>query len=124
MGSETSETHDHYDADGNFTGRTVVTREPEWDDEQRDIALELADYRRNVHHACGTHISKAMDDTVLRDVGVTKVVCLDCKRIDEARKAFHAANRHTEATCDCDDRIFYISGYRPKPLPEVSDGGT
>ena len=38
-----TETHEHYDADGNLTGRTVIRRESAWDDGERDAqhALDL-----------------------------------------------------------------------------------
>ena len=34
--------HEHFDADGNPAGTTVITREPEWDDDARGRALRLA----------------------------------------------------------------------------------
>jgi hypothetical protein len=36
--------HEHFDADGNLTGTTVVTRESMWDDESRGRALRLAEF--------------------------------------------------------------------------------
>ena len=32
------ERHDHFDAEGNRTGHTIVTREAEWDDDSRQAA--------------------------------------------------------------------------------------
>lgn len=37
-----------------------MTREPEWDDEQRNRMLGLVEYRRGIH-ACGVHRSLAFD---------------------------------------------------------------
>lgn len=42
--------HEHFDADGNPTGTTVVTRESMWDDESRGRALRLHEYERSI---CG-----------------------------------------------------------------------
>lgn len=60
MGWEPEERHEHYDADGNLTGYTVVTREAEWDDRQRERMLALAYYERGVCD-CGFHESVATD---------------------------------------------------------------
>lgn len=38
MGRSISERHEHFDAEGNPTGHTVITREPLWDDLSRDAA--------------------------------------------------------------------------------------
>ena len=47
-GDEPTERHDHFDADGNLTGYTIVTREPEWDERARTeaIASVYADWGR------------------------------------------------------------------------------
>lgn len=115
MGDEPTEVHEHYDSDGELTGTTVVTRQPEWDDEQRAIALEQAQYERDVHHGCGTHISKSMDSSVARLVEHERIVCLDCRAIDKAREQYHKTNGHDRknGACDCDDHIFYVAEYRP-----------
>lgn len=60
LGWVPEERHEHYDAEGNLTGYTVVTRESEWDDRQRDRMLALAYYRRGVC-ACGFHESLTSD---------------------------------------------------------------
>ena len=36
--------------------RTVVRREPEWDDEQRGWAQAWLTYKANVHDACGHYL--------------------------------------------------------------------
>ena len=36
-----AEVHEHYDADGNPTGTTVITRESPWDESSRERALAL-----------------------------------------------------------------------------------
>jgi hypothetical protein len=60
LGWEPTERHEHFDADGNLTGVTVVTREAEWDDFERERLIGLAVYERGVC-ACGFHESVASD---------------------------------------------------------------
>lgn len=53
MGWEPTETHDLiYDDEGRHVS-TVVTRESEWDDRQRDKMLGLSLYRAGLCHGCG-----------------------------------------------------------------------
>lgn len=54
------EVHEHeYDDEGRLV-RTVVTREPEWDDESRAEMLALAEYDAGIC-ACGFHESLTQD---------------------------------------------------------------
>lgn len=56
-----SETHRHYDADGNLTGFTVVERESRVDDADRIEMLALARYEAEVCD-CGYHSSLTEDE--------------------------------------------------------------
>jgi hypothetical protein len=56
LGWEPEERHEHYDADGNLTGYTVVTRDPEFDDGDLERLLALRAYEAGVC-ACGIHES-------------------------------------------------------------------
>lgn len=60
LGWEPAERHEHFDANGVLTGFTVVTREPEWDDAERDRMLALAVYEAGVC-TCGYHVSLTSD---------------------------------------------------------------
>jgi hypothetical protein len=91
----------------------VIEREPEWTDEDRDIALAHDDYRRNVHHVCGTHVSKSMDKSVARVVKHEKFVCEDCRAIERYRNKFHRDRKHTDEKCDCDQYVFFVDHYVP-----------
>lgn len=51
--------HEHFDADGNLTGRTVITRESMWDDESRGRALRLAEYEASLC-PCGCGLPAAI----------------------------------------------------------------
>lgn len=110
-----TETHKHYDADGTLTGTTVVTRESEWDDEQRQIMLDHLDYVRKTAR-CGHHPSTGMDSTVGRRVEHERIECLDCTAIRVAREAWHKshAKGDDKGPCEiCADEVFGIDGYVP-----------
>ncbi len=56
------EIHEHVDAKGKVTGKTVVYRESMWDDDSRDRALALTMYEDGVCSCgCGTPVDKAYD---------------------------------------------------------------
>lgn len=112
MGDEPSEVHEHFDADGNLTGTTVVTREPEWDDESRNLALDLLEHDRMIHRGCGNHMSLSMDAGHARKVDHFRAVCEDCLAIDKAREQWHRAQRHggEVAACEkCESEQFYVA---------------
>lgn len=113
-GWEPEEIHVHLDAAGNETGRTIVTREPEWDDEQRETALALDEYESALCPNCGGHLGKAMDPTLARDVEHEPLECLDCKAIAQTRHAQHVAEGHKDdGPCACDKHVTWISKYLP-----------
>lgn len=53
--------HEHFDAAGNLTGTTVVTRESEWDDSARGRAMQLAEHERMTDRQTGLPIEQAYD---------------------------------------------------------------
>ena len=62
-GWEPRELHEHFDADGNpcraaDACTTVVTREPEWTDHSRELALRLTDYEARI---CGCGCNQPID---------------------------------------------------------------
>lgn len=116
MGAEPAEIHEYRDAEGNPCAMadawtTVVTREPEWDDESRDLVLDLREHDRLIHPGCGNHMSLSMDKDVIRYVGHFKPVCEDCRAIEIERERWHAEARHEGKAEECDrcrDEQFYI----------------
>jgi hypothetical protein len=121
-GRSPAEVHTYLDADGNPTTAAEavsvrIEREPDWLDDDREVAIEHDAYTRNVHHACGTHVSKSMDKSVGRKVEREKFVCEDCRAIETARKKFHKDRGHNDDHCDCDEYVFYVSEYVPLPDP-------
>ena len=128
MGDEPSEVHEHFDADGNLTGTTVVTREPEWDDESRNLALDLLEHDRMIHGGCGNHMSESMDPNYARKVDHARAVCQDCRSIDLAREQWHRQSGHSGEVGQCQkcgDEHFYIVERVPiDPTPGPAPGMT
>jgi hypothetical protein len=61
-GWEPTETHEHFDADGAYVGRTVVTRDPLWDESDRERAFELEAVESGTCSCgCGQPLTEALD---------------------------------------------------------------
>lgn len=89
------ERHEHYDADGNLTGFTVVTREPEWDDEQREAFEDLRAYESEVHvNGCGLHDSIARENP---DAKIAEDTCPKCAEVEVAMRVLGAQDAAEEA---------------------------
>lgn len=56
-GWEPTETHKHYDADDTYTGKTIVTREPEYDDNTRSRLMALVAWDARCCTTCGNYDS-------------------------------------------------------------------
>lgn len=91
--------------------RTLVTTEPEWDDEQREVVLEYQRYRREMCPDCGGQLSITRDKSRSREVRDQKVTCWDCDVIEKHRQSVHAG--HGDKNCDCASRTFWVEGYSP-----------
>lgn len=106
MGWEPTETHEHFYEDGLLV-RTVVTREPEWDDEQRNLMLALAQYKAELCD-CGNHISLTDDPSNVFQP--TERVCAVCA----------GADRYTRVQQEADEKAI---GEKPSAhTPRPSDG--
>lgn len=101
MGWEPTERHEHYDADGALTGVTVVTREAEWSDEDRDDLLGLALYEAGVCE-CGYHQSLTSDPT--NRFSVTADTCNVCAAIAVHARVQHEADQQVERAGGVDDK--------------------
>lgn len=88
LGWEPAERHEHYDAAGNFTGSTVVTRESEWDSGERARLLALKLHDRQVCR-CGFH-----ESVIDQDLGVMPGVrvCPVCAGVDQFKRKVAADN--------------------------------
>lgn len=62
LGRVPAERREHYDADDQLTGYTIVIREPEWTDDDRRQMRELEVYEAGLHK-CGYHVDLLKDKT-------------------------------------------------------------
>lgn len=88
LGWEPTETHDHaYDDEGRLV-RTVVTREVEWDDQQRANMLALADWEADL---CKCGLPTALADT---DPNIEPKYrhCPSCANLAKFARYQHAAD--------------------------------
>ena len=96
-GEPTEHLQEHYDAEGNPTGSTIVTV-PGWTDRDRAWALGLAE-REAAQCPRGHHLPDSLDDQ-WQWVPDDPYVCLACVALDAAMKAHekdpdHRAMLHT-----------------------------
>jgi hypothetical protein len=71
-----AERHEHYDAEGNLTGFTVVVREPEWTDEDVRQLLEQSQVDAEACPGCGWHEAVINDESVT--LSPVSTVCPAC----------------------------------------------
>lgn len=80
-----TEVHEHFDADGNPTGHTVVTRESPWDDTSRDRALALHAYETDMCKCgCGRPASESYGTT--QSYKVHSFFCAAGRAIEQIRR--------------------------------------
>jgi hypothetical protein len=108
-----AERHEHYDPDGNLTGYTVVTREPEWSDDDRNRLLALARFEGETCHGCGYHESLTDPDGPNVFMPATRV-CPVCAGADQYRRV----------ESDADEKAREAIKGRPSRTPLPSDGRT
>lgn len=114
-GWEAAEVHEHEYDDAGRLVRTIVTKEPEWDDEQRALMLALDQYERELCSGCGGHISSAFDPTVNRDVQSHEPRCLDCAAIEAKRRMDHKGHRGELESCPiCAKRSVWVERHIPR----------
>ena len=92
LGREPSERHDHYDADGVFTGHTIVTRDPEFTDVDRDHLTALAQVKANECPKCGGPLDQTTD-TEHWSWEVTHDECNRCETVAFQQARDNGANR-------------------------------
>lgn len=112
------EVHEHYDADGNLTGTTVVRREPDWTDEDRGRALRLAEYENGICGCgCQQPIRKAYDKQ--QAFIVKHTVCQAGRAMDQVKRRDRedAEARKLPAGWD-DGRHYFVQPHEQ----EVKDG--
>ena len=98
-GWEPAEVHEHEHDQAGRIVRTVVRREPEWDEEQRGWVLAWLLYRANVHKPCGHYLPDATDpDAEGAYMSEPPIRCHVCtERAAAYKRVQEAGNRHPEA---------------------------
>lgn len=109
LGWEPTEVHDHEYDDAGRLVRTVVTRESEWDDSERDKMQGLAEYESEIC-ACGFHRSVADQDP---DMEITRRRCPLCAGLAQSMRQIAAA----------DEKAVAALGKDPAPEAERPDDG-
>lgn len=109
LGWEPREVHEHEYDDAGRLVRTVVTREAEWDDWERQKMLELAQYESRLC-ACGFPEDIADSDP---DLEIAYRVCPVCAGLAQAMRA----------QAEADKRETALLGKTPAPeAPRPEDG--
>ncbi len=115
-----AEVHEHYDANDVYTGKTVVRRESEWDDDGRASALGLAAWEAMRCPSCRNYDTLVPIPTATRHVTweehgdrkaeVVQYRCITCGAIDVVRRDFTKKHEKKEPVpghaAPADGRIF------------------
>lgn len=106
--------HEHYDANGDFTGTTVLTRESEWNDETRELALALTYLEDKTCSGCGNDLEKSLEPSHSWDVD-DKTVCHACAALATVQRDVSEAHKdekpHRGRPMHMDGRIFTVRLY-------------
>lgn len=101
-----AEVHEHFDVDGNLTGRTVVTREPLWDDSDRGRALALGEYEASLCPCgCGQPLDEAADPK--RAFSVESFRCQARRALEKIRRADRETAERVKKPDGWDDGLTY-----------------
>lgn len=119
------EVHEHFDADGNFTGQTIVRHEPLWDDADRARAIELYDFDRGqCPCGCGQQIAEASVSNPNRGYRIETYTCYARKALETAkRQAGEQAERTKKPDGWNDGVIYYVAGTADRPQRGVNADG-
>lgn len=110
LGYVPAETHEHYDADGNYTGRTVVTREPRWTDHERHRLLAKLEHDTHICEGCGVHSDLIEADDLM--LSPTTRVCPLCAAREQLKRVLAEADEKAETA----------AGEVPAATPRPGDG--
>lgn len=101
-----TEVHEHYDADGNYTGKTVVTRESEWDDETRERALNLTAYDESLCACgCGLPVTESHKDQPYK---VHAIRCYARRALDKRKRQAAEEAKRNKAPDGWNDGVHYF----------------
>lgn len=117
-GWEPQEIHEHFDAEGVKTGHTVITREPEWDDESRGRALRLAEFEAGLCPCgCGLQMSVSHDKTAVMRVESFTCVARRAITIHERNER----DKHKDAKPDRKTGALWNDGVNYYAVPHDQD---
>lgn len=114
------EVHEHFDADGNLTGRTVVTREAEWDESSRERAIELDDVERGT---CPCGCGQPLEETRRGDLAwkVDHFTCGARRAVEKVRAKDQEEAKQANRPDGWDaGRIYHV--VEPIPVKEATRG--
>ena len=124
------ETHEHFDAEGKYTGKTVVSRESEWNDYTRSRVFALMAYEAQQCPACGNYdvlvpIPKAerryrWDEHGGQMIEVVQYRCLACGAADVIKRDWserHAKDQTVTGHASASDGRVFMA--RPVSNEEV-----
>lgn len=77
--------HEHFDAEDNFTGSTVITRQAEWDDESRELAMADSYLDAKACPGCGNDLEVSLQPGHSWDVD-EDTVCYACAALTTVRR--------------------------------------
>lgn len=109
MGWEPQEVHVHEYDDLSRVVRTTVTRQPEWDDREREKMLALVEYESKVCE-CGMHETIADTDP---DLEMVERICPVCAGLAQSARLY----------ADRDEKTMKPHGDHPAAsIPRPNDG--
>jgi hypothetical protein len=115
-----SEVHEHYDANNNLVGTTVVTRESPWDDASRGRALRLDEYESSIC-GCGCNLPVDVAHDPTRVFMVEDGVCYAGRALDQVRDERAAARANTQGAAPGHGVFNYVRPHDPRRDPPVPE---
>lgn len=88
-GWEPREVTEHHYRKGRLV-QTITTREVEWDEEQRALALAMFQFQAETCHGCGGWLQETTaEEAEGKYVALPPIRCHRCKVINAEREAYH-----------------------------------
>ncbi len=85
LGRQRRSVTEHYDPDGNLTGYSVTTSDPEWLPDDQNAALEY-DAEQSVLHSCGHPLDETSNPENAPAYFVERFTCAACAALERAEE--------------------------------------
>lgn len=125
LGRVPAERHEHYDANDQLTGYTLVIREPEWTDDDRRMIEELEAYELDIHK-CGHHKSQIVPEngftpevSVCPVCAATAAYARVLQAEDDAARKKRGDDTPPATPLPSDGRQFYMRQMSPTEFAEA-----